>query len=82
MSATAYSSTNFAVEANEPVSKIYTYLFNHYKEKITLREIADYVKQNPSALCRYFRQRTDKAFSNVLQKFGLNMLVNYCRILI
>lgn len=24
MSATAYSSTNFAVEANEPVSKIYT----------------------------------------------------------
>ena len=66
MSATAYSSTNFAVEANEPVSKIYTYLFNHYKEKITLREIADYVKQNPSALCRYFRQRTDKSIFQCL----------------
>ena len=66
MSATAYSSTNFAVEANEPVSKIYTYLFNHYKEKITLREIADHVKQNPSALCRYFRQRTDKSIFQCL----------------
>ena len=66
MSATAYSSTNFAVEANEPVSKIYTYLFNHYKEKSTLREIADYVKQNPSALCRYFRQRTDKSIFQCL----------------
>ena len=35
LSGTAYSSTNSTVEANEPVSKVYTYLFNHYKEKIT-----------------------------------------------
>lgn len=66
-----------------PVSKIYTYLFNHYKEKITLREIADYVKQNPSAAMSVFPGNGQiKAFSNVLQKFGLNSLVNYCRILI
>ena len=66
LSSTAYSNTNFAVEVNEPVSKVYTYLFNHYKEKITLQEIANYVKQNPSALCRYFRQRTDKSIFQCL----------------
>lgn len=66
LSSTAYNSTNSTVEANEPVSKVYAYLFNHYKEKITLREIANYVKQNPSALCRYFRQRTDKSIFQCL----------------
>lgn len=66
LSGTAYNSGNFSVEANEPVSKVYTYLFNHYKERITLQEIADYVKQNPSALCRYFRKRTDKSIFQCL----------------
>ncbi|MFR4268626.1 MAG: helix-turn-helix domain-containing protein [Parabacteroides merdae] len=37
-----------------------------HKEKITLREIADYVKLNSSALCRYFRQRTDKSIFQCL----------------
>lgn len=61
LSHTAYSSSNYSAEANDPVSKVYTYLFNHYKDKVTLQEVADYVNQNPSALCRYFKQRTDKS---------------------
>jgi AraC-like DNA-binding protein len=72
LSSTAYSSTNSTVEANEPVSKVYTYLYNHYKEKITLREIADYVKQNPSALCRYFHQRTDKSIFQCLAEIRVD----------
>lgn len=71
LSNTAYSSSNFSVEANDPVSKVYTYLFNHYKEKITLQEIANYVKQNPSALCRYFRQRTDKSIFRCLAEIRI-----------
>lgn len=78
LSGTAYNSTNFAVEANDPVSKVYTYLFNHYKEKVTLQEIADYVKQNPSALCRYFKQRTDK---NIFQCLAEIRVEHACKLL-
>lgn len=66
LSQTAYNSSNFTVETNDPINKVYTYLFNHYKEKIALQEIADYVKLNPSALCRYFRKRTDKSIFQCL----------------
>lgn len=66
LSEIAYNSSNRFDEANEPVNKVYTYLFNHFKEKITLKEVADYVNQHPSALCRYFKQRTDKSIFQCL----------------
>ena len=58
-------------EANEPVNRVYTYLFNHFKDKITLNEIAVYVGQNPSALCRYFKQRTDKSIFQCLAEIRI-----------
>lgn len=66
LSETMYNSANLISDVNEPVNKVYAYLFNHFKEKITLQEIAGYVKQNPSALCRYFKQRTDKSIFRCL----------------
>ena len=57
---------------------MYAYLFNHFKEKITLKEIADYVKQNPSALCRYFKQRTDK---NIFQCLAEIRIEHACKLL-
>ena len=50
LSDVAYNGSNRLLEVNEPVNKVYTYLFNHFKEKVLLQEVADYVKQNPSAL--------------------------------
>lgn len=61
LSDTAYNSSNCISNVNEPVNKVYAYLYNHFKESISLSDIAGYVKQNPSALCRYFKQRTDKS---------------------
>lgn len=67
----AYNSSNLLKETNEPVNRVYTYLFNHFKDKISLKEIADYVKQNPSALCRYFKQRTDKSIFQCLAEIRI-----------
>lgn len=78
LSETAYNSSNLLIEANEPVSKVYSYLFNHFKDKITLKEVADYVKQNPSALCRYFKQRTDK---NIFQCLAEIRVEHACKLL-
>ncbi len=78
LSETAYNSSNLHLDANEPINRVYTYLFNHFKEKITLLEIADYVKQNASALCRYFKQRTDKSIFQCLAEIRVE---HACRLL-
>lgn len=66
LSETAYNSANLMPNQNEPVSRVYDYLYNHFKEKITLQELALRVNQNPTALCRYFKQRTDKTIFQCL----------------
>lgn len=71
LSDTAYNSANLMPDAKAPVSKVYTYLYNHFKEEVTLQGIADYVKQNPSALCRHFKQRTDKSIFRCLAEIRI-----------
>ena len=71
LSDTAYNSSNRLETAHEPVDKVYNYLFNHFKEKISLKDVAEYVKQNPSALCRYFKQRTDKSIFQCLAEIRI-----------
>lgn len=71
LSDTAYNSSNRIDDANEPINKVYTYLFNHFKDKITLQEIGSYVNQNPSALCRSFKQKTDKTIFQCLAEIRI-----------
>jgi YesN/AraC family two-component response regulator len=71
LSDTAYNSSNLIPDVEEPVNKVYTYLYNHFKENVSLKDIAEYVKQNPSALCRYFKQRTDKSIFQCLAEIRI-----------
>lgn len=71
LSATAYNSANLVADAEEPVNKVYAYLYNHFKDNITLQDIAAHVGQNPSALCRYFKQRTDKSIFRCLAEIRI-----------
>lgn len=71
LSETAYNSANLMPNVNEPINKVYDYLYNHFKEKITLQELAIHVNQNPTALCRYFKQRTDKTIFQCLVEIRL-----------
>lgn len=71
LSDTAYNSSNLMPDVEEPVHKVYAYLYNHFKEDISLKDIAGYVKQNPSALCRYFKQRSDKSIFQCLAEIRI-----------
>ena len=71
LSDTAYNQANLIPDVKEPVNKVYAYLYNHFKEKVTLEEIAEFVKQNPSALCRHFKQRTDKSIFQCLAEIRI-----------
>lgn len=71
LSDTAYNSSNLIPNVEDPVNKVYAYLYNHFKENVALQDIAGYVKQNPSALCRYFKQRTDKSIFQCLSEIRI-----------
>lgn len=43
-----------------------TYIFNNYKEKITLEQVADIVNMNTSYFSRYFKKVTGTGFSKYL----------------
>lgn len=57
--------------SNEPIDKIFTYLISNFKRPITLRDIANYVKLNPTSLCRYFKQRTGKTLFDYLNEIRI-----------
>ena len=78
LSPTAYSNTNRQPELEEPIGRIYTYLYNNFREKVVLKDVADFVGQNPTSLCRYFKKSTDKSIFQVLAEIRIEYA---CRLL-
>ena len=71
LSPTAYSNANRQPELEEPIGRIYTYLYNNFREKVVLKDLADFVGQNPTSLCRYFKKSTDKSIFQVLAEIRI-----------
>ncbi|PRY53293.1 AraC-like DNA-binding protein [Arcticibacter pallidicorallinus] len=64
---------------SERVSDIYAYTFKHFKEKISLEEIAQIANVSPNSFCRFFKSKTGKTFS----QFILELKVGHaCKLLI
>lgn len=78
LSPTAYSNANRQPELEEPIGRIYTYLYNNFREKVVLKDVADFVGQNPTSLCRYFKKSTDKSIFQVLAEIRIEYA---CRLL-
>lgn len=52
-----------------PMEAVEGYLASHFKQPVSLESLAGIVGRNPSALCRYFRQRTGKTiFESLVEK--------------
>lgn len=69
---TLVSSVKYSPEqhsyGNEPINRAHNYLIVHFKKDITLKGISDYVSMSPAALCRYFKQRTEKTIFKFLNE--------------
>lgn len=65
---------------NLPVYRAYQYLANNFKEAVTLGQVAEYAGQNPTALCRNFKQSTGRSIFNCLLEiridFAYKLLIN------
>jgi AraC-like DNA-binding protein len=51
---------------NERINAIYEHTLSHFQRKIQLEEIADIAGMTPNSFCRYFKERTDKTYSQFL----------------
>jgi len=52
--------------ADDPLSKIFGYLINNHRENVSIGCIAEYMHMNPASLCRYYKQKTEKALFRTL----------------
>lgn len=55
-------------DQNSISSKVYNYLMKNFKRKVSLEEVATHVNQNPTSLCRYFKQNTKKSIFESLNE--------------
>ena len=60
-----------APNTDTAIDKVFTYLYNNFQKKIVLAELADFVSQNPTSLCRYFKKCTNKSIFQVLAKIRI-----------
>lgn len=69
-------STNYRILYNmsdcERVNKVYEYLLNHYPTNLQFDALAGYVHMSLPSLCRFFRQRTHRSITEVLNDIRIN----------
>ena len=60
------------------MNRVYNFIVNHFREKITLAQVAAQAGMNPSAFSRYFSLHTGKSVTGFLQEIRLGYA---CRLL-
>jgi AraC-like DNA-binding protein len=55
----------------ERLNRVQSYLFQHYRSRISLTEAAAIAHMSPSAFSRYFQQRTHKKFSQFVSELRI-----------
>lgn len=53
------------------IEKAIAYIYDHYQDDITLTGVADYASQNPSALCRAFKNKTGKTVFQFINRLRI-----------
>lgn len=61
------------------INKIYKYIIEHFKEPISLNQVAKLANMTPQAFCKYFKLRTKKTFSVFLNEVKVSYA---CRLLL
>ncbi len=63
----------------ERINNIYEYMLNHYKNKISLKEIAKIANLQTASFCRYFKKHFRKTFIETLNEIRINEACNLLR---
>lgn len=75
----SYISEERIEKNSERLNAIYNYMLSAMDKKISLPEIAAIANMSPTAFCRFFKQKTGKSFTHLLNEIRVN---HACRLLI
>lgn len=56
---------------SDKLNTIFKYINNHFKNPITLQEIADKVSMTEPAFCRFLKKATGKTFTNLVNEYRI-----------
>jgi AraC-like DNA-binding protein len=59
------------VKDNTRINLVFNYVKNHFREEITLEEIAGLVSMTVPSFCRYFKKITNKTFIQFVNEYRL-----------
>lgn len=70
---------NHKISETERMRLVHEYVMKHYKEKISLSEVAALANMAEAAFCRYFKSRTNKTFSDFVSEIRIGQA---CKLLL
>ena len=53
-------------KSSQKINKVYHYTIDHFREPISLAQVAALTNHSPAAFCRYFKTRTRKSYFQYL----------------
>lgn len=60
------------------LNKVFEYILDNYNRQITLKDVSALINKTPNAFCRFFKNRTQKTFFELLIEVRINMV---CKLL-
>jgi len=58
-------------KSSQRINKVYHYTVEHFREQITLEDVASLTNHSPAAFCRYFKTRTRKTYVKYLTEIRI-----------
>lgn len=69
------NSVNYVIDAHEKsaqkINKVYHFTIGHFRESISLEQVAELTGHSPAAFCRYFKSRTRKSYFQYLTEIRI-----------
>ncbi len=59
-------------QSTSRISNIYSFVLDHFREKITIKQIAEVANLSEHTFCRYFKQKFNTTFSSFLNELRIN----------
>lgn len=70
---------NHKISETERMQKVHTYVLQHFKDNIRLKDVAEHAGMSEAAFCRYFKARTRKTLTDLINEIRIG---HACRLLI
>ncbi|WP_262246861.1 AraC family transcriptional regulator [Parapedobacter soli] len=70
---------SFSLNDADRINSVFEYVLQHFTEDISLAEVAAHVHMNASAFCKFFKSRTGKTFTYILNEIRIG---HACRLFI